>query len=232
MEAREADDRAHGYAVARAAHWAGAQGTARVRGRRKAVAVVAALLLAVATALVSGQPSSAAGRPAAAVVPLGVPFLPAPYPLRVTIDSMVAVSLTVDKDVTIRLSDGTTRVTNKYTFTKLQIRSHMNVTQRADGHTVVIDVPNEGSLGGYDSAGKPETTTMWGTITNVCVRVLFKICGVQGLLDFFGSLIPLTAGAEDFSGDIYAIRTVDDHAALNSTDNPVHLPGTITVTTP
>ncbi len=232
MEAREADDRAHGYGVARAADWAGAQGAARVRGRRKAVAVVAALLLAVATALVSGQPSSAAGRSAAAVVPLGVPFLPAPYPLRVTIDSMVAVSLTVDKDVTIRLSDGTTRVTNKYTFTKLQIRSHMNVTQRADGHTVVIDVPNEGSLGGYDSAGKPETTTMWGTITNVCVRVLFKICGVQGLLDFFGSLIPLTAGAEDFSGDIYAIRTVDDHAALNSTDNPVHLPGTITVTTP
>lgn len=43
---------------------------------------------------------------------------------------------------------------------------------------------------------------------------------------------PPTAGAEDFTGDIYAIRTVDDHAALDSTDNPVHLPGTITVTTP
>ncbi|MFE5795610.1 hypothetical protein ACFQ8C_23955 [Streptomyces sp. NPDC056503] len=202
------------------------------RGRRETVAVVAALLLAVATALASGRPSSAAGRPPAAVEPLGVPFLPSPYPLRVTIDSMVAVSLTVDKGVTIRLSDGTTRVTNKYTFTKLKIRSHMNVTQRADGHTLVIDVPDEGSLGGYDSAGKPETTTMWGTITHVCVRVLFKICGVQGLLDFFGSLIPLTAGAEEFEGDIYAIRTVDDHAALDSTDNPVHLPGTITVTTP
>ncbi|GGY45370.1 hypothetical protein [Streptomyces omiyaensis] len=202
------------------------------RGRRKALAVVAALLLAVATALASGRPSSAAGRPAAAVEPLGVPFLPSPHPLHVTIDSMVAVSLTVEKGVTIRLSDGTTRVTNKYTFTKLQIRSHMNVTQRADGHTLVIDVPDEGSLGGYDSAGKPETTTMWGNITQVCVRVLFKICGVQGLLDFFGSLIPLTAGAEEFAGDIYAIRTVDDHAELDSTDNPVHLPGTITVTTP
>ncbi|MFH8726924.1 hypothetical protein [Streptomyces termitum] len=202
------------------------------RVRRKALAVAGALLLAVVTALLAGQPSSAANRTAAAVEPLGVPFLPSPYPLRVTIDSMVAVSLTVDKDVTIRLSDGATRVTNKYTFTKLRIRSHMNVTQRADGHTLTIDVPNEGSLGGYDSAGRPETTTMWGNITNVCVRVLLKICGVQGLLDFFGSLIPLTAGAEDFAGDIYAIRTVDDHAALDSTDNPVHLPGTITVTTP
>ncbi len=99
----------------------------------------------------------------AAVQPLGVPFLPSPDPLRVTIDSMVAVSLSVDKDVTIRLSDGTTRTTNKYTFTKLKIRSHMKVVQKANGHTVTIDVPDEGSLGGYDSAGKPETTTMWGT---------------------------------------------------------------------
>ncbi|MER6480192.1 hypothetical protein ACFFSH_23240 [Streptomyces filamentosus] len=203
-----------------------------VRGRRKAVAVVAALLLAVATALVSGQPSSAAGRPPAAVTPLGVPFLPSPYPLEVSIDSLVAVSLTVEKDVTIRLSDGTPKNVTKYTFTKLKIRSHMNVTQRADGHTVVIDVPDEGSLGGYDSAGKPETTVMWGNISNVCVRVVFQICQVQGLLEFFGSFIPLTAGAEDFRGTIYAIRTTDDHAALNSTDNPVHLPGTITVTTP
>lgn len=194
--------------------------------------MAAALLLAVVTAVWSGQPSSASGG-TAAVDPLGVPFLPSPDPLHVTIGSMVAVSMTVEKNVTIRLSDGSTRTTTKYTFTKLQIRSHMNVVQRAAaGHTVTIDVPGEGSLGGYDSAGKAETTTMWGNITNVCVRVLVKICGVQGLLDFFGSLIPLTAGAEDFAGDIYAIRTVDDHAALNSTDNPVHLPGTITVTTP
>ncbi|MFG3039709.1 hypothetical protein ACGFYZ_22710 [Streptomyces sp. NPDC048330] len=201
------------------------------RARHKALAVPAALLLAVVTALWSGQPSSAAG-PAVAPQPLGAPFLPAPDPLHVTISSMVAVSMTVDKNVTIRLSDGTTRTTTQYTFTKLKIRSHMNVTQRAAGHTVTIDVPGEGSLGGYDSAGKPETTTMWGNITHVCVRVLVRICGVQGLLDFFGSFIPLTAGAEDFVGDIYAIRTVDDHAALDSTDNPVHLPGTITVTTP
>ncbi|RSS57529.1 hypothetical protein EF909_10270 [Streptomyces sp. WAC01280] len=200
--------------------------------RSPLVAVAAALLLAVATAVWSGQPSSAAGRAAAAPEPLGVPFLPAPDPLHVTIASMVAVSMTVDRNVTIRLSDGTTRTTTRYTFTKLKIRSHMNVTQRAAGHTLTIDVPDEGSLGGYDSAGKPETTTMWGTISNVCVRVLVKICGVQGLLDFFGSLIPLTAGAEDFVGDIYAIRTVDDHAALDSTDNPVHLPGTIKVTVP
>ncbi|MFJ7989773.1 hypothetical protein [Streptomyces sp. NPDC096351] len=196
-----------------------------------AAAVAAALLLAVVTALWSGQPSRAAGE-AAAVEPLGAPFLPSPDPLRVTIASMVAVSMTVEKNVTVRLSDGTTRITNQYTFTKLKIRSHMNVTQRAAGHTVTIDVPGEGSLGGYDRAGRPETTTMWGTISNVCVRVLVRICGVQGLLDFFGSLIPLTAGAEDFVGDVYAIRTVDDHAALDSTDNPVHLPGTITVTTP
>lgn len=208
---------------------AGARG--RGAARRKSLAVSTALVLAVATAVWSGQPGSASGAPAA-VQPLGVPFLPSPDPLRVTIDSMVAVSLTVDKNVTIRLSDGTTRVTNQYTFTKLKIRSHMNVVQKANGHTVTIDVPDEGSLGGYDSAGKPETTTMWGNITNVCLRVLVKICGVQGLLDFFGSIIPLTAGAEDFAGDIYAIRTVDDHAALNSTDNPVHLPGTITVTSP
>ncbi|WP_405852317.1 hypothetical protein OG361_06310 [Streptomyces sp. NBC_00090] len=200
--------------------------------RHKLVAVTAALALAVATAVCSGQPSSAAGRAAAAPEPLGVPFLPSPDPLHVTIASMVAVSMTVDRNVTIRLSDGTTRTTTQYTFTKLKIRSHMSVTQRTAGHTVTIDVPDEGSLGGYDSAGKPETTTMWGNITNVCVRVLVKICGVQGLLDFFGSLIPLTAGAEDFAGDIYAIRTVDDHAALDSTDNPVHLPGTITVTSP
>ncbi|MEU4062573.1 hypothetical protein AB0F25_09065 [Streptomyces wedmorensis] len=202
------------------------------RARHKALAVPAALLLAVVTAVWSGQPSSASAPAAAAAVPLGAPFLPSPDPLHVTISSMVAVSMTVDKGVTIRLSDGTTRTTTQYTFTKLKIRSHMNVTQRAAGHTVTIDVPQEGSLGGYDSAGNPETTTMWGNITNVCVRVLVKICGVQGLLDFFGSFIPLTAGAEDFVGDIYAIRTVDDHAALNSTDNPVHLPGTITVTTP
>ncbi|MFD3535452.1 hypothetical protein [Streptomyces sp. NPDC058664] len=205
---------------------------ARARGaRHRVLAVSTALVLAVVTAVWSGQPSHAEG-PTAAVEPLGAPFLPSPDPLHVTIDSMVAVSMTVDKNVTVRLSDGTTRVTNQYTFTKLKIRSHMNVRQRAAGHTVTIDVPGEGSLGGYDSAGRPETTTMWGTISNVCVRVLIKICGVQGLLDFFGSLIPLTAGAEDFVGDIYAIRTVDDHAALDSTDNPVHLPGTITVTTP
>ncbi|GGV01520.1 hypothetical protein GCM10010275_45740 [Streptomyces litmocidini] len=206
--------------------------TAEGRGApRRALAVAAALVLAVVTAVWSGQPSSASGG-SAAVEPLGVPFLPSPDPLHVTIGSMVAVSMTVDKDVTIRLSDGSTRTTTRYTFTKLKIRSHMNVVQRAAGHTVTIDVPGEGSLGGYDSAGRAETTTMWGNITNVCVRVLVKICGVQGLLDFFGSLIPLTAGAEDFTGDIYAIRTVDDHAALDSTDNPVHLPGTITVTTP
>ncbi|MEU6166644.1 hypothetical protein [Streptomyces tanashiensis] len=198
---------------------------------RRALAVTAALALAVGTAVWSGQPSSASGG-ATAVEPLGVPFLPSPDPLHVTIGSMVAVSMTVQKNVTIRLSDGSTRTTTQYTFTKLKIRSHMNVVQRAAGHTVTIDVPGEGSLGGYDSAGKAETTTMWGNITNVCVRVLVKICGVQGLLDFFGSLIPLTAGAEDFTGDIYAIRTVDDHAALDSTDNPVHFPGTITVTTP
>ncbi|MEV7569991.1 hypothetical protein [Streptomyces tanashiensis] len=209
--------------------------TAPVTGRppagRRTLAVTAALALAVATAVWSGQPSSASGG-TAAVEPLGVPFLPSPDPLHVTIGSMVAVSMTVQKNVTIRLSDGSTRTTTQYTFTKLKIRSHMNVVQRAAGHTVTIDVPGEGSLGGYDSAGKAETTTMWGNITNVCVRVLVKICGVQGLLDFFGSLIPLTAGAEDFTGDIYAIRTVDDHAALDSTDNPVHLPGTLTVTTP
>ncbi|MGW0118546.1 hypothetical protein [Streptomyces sp. NPDC003327] len=211
----------------------GRRTTGRAGARRKVLAVTAALLLAVATAVGAGRPSSAAGGRLAAVEPMGVPFLPSPDPLHVTIASMVAVSMTVDKNVTIRLSDGTTRTTTKYTFTKLKIRSHMNVVQRAAaGHTLTIDVPDEGSLGGYDSAGQPETTTMWGTITNVCVRVLVKICGVQGLLDFFGSLIPLTAGAEDFVGDIYAIRTVDDHAELSSTDNPVHLPGTITVTTP
>ncbi|MEU8524122.1 MULTISPECIES: hypothetical protein [Streptomyces] len=198
---------------------------------RTGLAVTAVMVLAVGTA-VGPDALRAAALPAADPVPLGVPFLPSTKPLNVTIESMVAVSMTVEKNVTIRLADGSTRTTTKYTFTKLQIRDHMHVSQVADGHTVTIDVPDTGSLGGYDSAGQPETTTMWGDIDNICVRVLLKICGVQGLLDFFGSLIPLTAGAEDFAGRIYAIRTIDDHAELSSTDNPVHLPGTITVTMP
>lgn len=211
--------------------------TPRERRRRtpagRALGVAAVLLVLVGTAIGPQRLSAAASSPAAAEpVPLGVPFLPSPDPLRVTIKSMVAVSMTVENDVTIRLSDGTTKTTNKYTFSLLKIRKHMNVVQKADGHTVEIDVPDTGSLGGYDSAGRPEKTYMWGDITNVCVTVLVKICGVQGLLDFFGSFVPLTAGATDFAGDIYAIRTVDDQAALNSTNNPVHLPGTIRVTIP
>ncbi|MEV6331919.1 hypothetical protein [Streptomyces sp. NPDC051909] len=197
---------------------------------RRALAVAAVLLVAVATAVVPDRTGNAAPRAAAEVVPLGVPFLPSPYPLDVRIDSLVAVSLTVQVGVTIRLSDGTEVTTNKYTFTKLRISKHMNVTQRADGHTLTIDVPNEGRLGGYDSAGKAETTVMWGTIDNICVLLI--ACHVQELLNFFGQIIPLTSGATSFRGTIYAIRTTDDHAALSSTDNPVHLPGTITVTSP
>lgn len=198
--------------------------------RSRALAVAAVLLVAVATAVLPDRVGNAAPRPPAEVVPQGVPFLPSPYPLDVRIDSLVAVSLTVETGVTIRLSDGTAVVTNKYTFTKLKIAKHMSVTQRADGHTLTIDVPNEGSLGGYDSAGKAETTTMWGTIDNICVLLI--ACHIQDLLNFFGQFIPLTSGATNFRGTIYAIRTVDDHAALSSTDNPVHLPGTIAVTSP
>ncbi|XIE80851.1 hypothetical protein AB6O49_29005 [Streptomyces sp. SBR177] len=98
---------------------------------RRALAVATVLLAAVATAVVPGRTGSAAPRPAAEVVPQGVPFLPSPYPLDVRIDSLVAVSLTVEQGVTIRLSDGTQVVTNKYTFTKLKIARHMSVTQRA-----------------------------------------------------------------------------------------------------
>ncbi|MFI8962255.1 hypothetical protein ACIGO8_09080 [Streptomyces sp. NPDC053493] len=203
--------------------------TART-ARHRALAVLVVLLTAVATAVLPGRTGNAAPRAAAAVVPAGVPFLPSPYPLAVRIDSLLAVSLTVEKDVLIRLSDGTEVRTNKYTFSRLKIRRHMNVTQRAAGHTLTIDVPGEGSLGGYDSAGKAETTVMWGRIDRICV--LLVACDVQGLLDWFGQFIPLTAGATEFEGTIYAIRTVDDHAALDSTDNPVHLPGTITVTGP
>ncbi|WP_370415764.1 hypothetical protein [Streptomyces fradiae] len=197
---------------------------------RRTLAVAAVLLVAVATAVLPDRAGNAAPRAAAEVVPLGVPFLPSPYPLDVRIDSLVATSLTAELGVTIRLSDGSTVQTNKYTFTKLKVSRHMRVTQRADGHTLTIDVPNQGSLGGYDSAGNPETTTMWGTIDNICVLLI--ACHIQDLLNFFGQFIPLTSGATDFRGTIYAIRTVDDHAALNSTDNPVHLPGTITVTSP
>ncbi|MFJ9824044.1 hypothetical protein ACIRSU_06660 [Streptomyces sp. NPDC101160] len=200
-----------------------------VRARHRVLAVAAVLLVAVATAVVPGRPGQAAPN-LATVTPLGVPFLPSPYPLDVRIDSLVAVSLTVQVGVTIRLSNGTEVTTNKYTFSKLKISKHMSVTQRADGHTVTIDVPNEGSLGGYDSAGKAETTVMWGTIDNICVLLI--ACHVQELLNFFGQIIPLTSGAANFRGTIYAIRTTDDHAALGSTDNPVHLPGTITVTSP
>ncbi|WP_406859103.1 hypothetical protein ABZO31_02135 [Streptomyces sp. HUAS MG47] len=197
------------------------------RARSKGLAVAGALLLAVGTAA-----GPDAMRAAAAPAALDASFRPSTTPMTVTIKRMVATSLTVRKNVTITLADGSTRTTTEYTFTKLDIREHMHVVQAANGHTLTIDVPDTGSLGGYDTAGRPETTTMWGDIDNICVRVLLKICNVQGLLDFFGSIIPLTAGAEDFSGRIYAIRTIDDHAELDSTDNPVHLPGTITVSTP
>ncbi|WP_431780573.1 hypothetical protein [Streptomyces chumphonensis] len=201
-------------------------------GRRapRALAVALALVVAVTTAVLPGREGAAAGPVAAEHPPLGVPFLPSPDPLEVSIDRLLARSLSVRTGVRIRLSDGTEVTTTQYTFKKLTIRRHMNVTQRADGHTVVIDVPEEGSLGGTDDQGNPQTTVMWGDITNICVRVLVKICGVQGLLDFFGSLIPLTAGAEDFEGRIYAIRTIDEQAGISDTDNPIHLPGTITVT--
>ncbi|TWF91577.1 hypothetical protein [Kitasatospora viridis] len=59
---------------------------------------------------------------------------------------------------------------------------------------------------------------MWGTINNICVTVLVPICGVQGLLNFFGSFIKLNAGASGFDADVYGIQTTDDHAALGSTN--------------
>ncbi|MFC9020801.1 hypothetical protein ACFTZG_32440 [Streptomyces albidoflavus] len=70
---------------------------------------------------------------------------------------------------------------------------------------------------------------MWGDIHQVCLNVVVRICGVQGLLNAFGSVIPLTAGASDFDGTIYAIRATGNRPGLGSTDNPVHLPGSISV---
>ncbi|GAA4875522.1 hypothetical protein [Kitasatospora terrestris] len=219
---------------------------------RRAAAVTGAFAALVATALAPDQPAGAAApprAPAAAAVqaaraapaalpgepqPLGMPFLPTPTPMRVTIDSMLAVGLTVKNDVTIRLSDGTTRVTTQYTFTQLRIRRNMQVRHTApDGTAIAISVPDTGSLGGIDRAGQPETTIMWGDIRQICVPVLLiPICGIQGLLNFFGSFIQLTAGATNFDADVYGIQTIDDHSDLSNTNNPVHLPGTITVTGP
>jgi hypothetical protein len=198
------------------------------RGAAVALALAALVALAVEPGRAAG--STLPGEPS----PLGMPFLPTPAAMHVTIDSMLAVGLTVQTGVTVRLSDGTTRSTTQYTFTKLAVSSHMHVTHTApDGTAITIDLPQSASLGGIDTAGAPETTVMWGDISNICVPVLLvPICGVQGLLNFFGSFISLTAGATNFVGDIYGIRTSDDHAALGSTNNPVHLPGTITVTSP
>ncbi|SEM00993.1 hypothetical protein [Streptacidiphilus jiangxiensis] len=207
------------------------------RPRRSGAAAVALSLLGVC--LLPG--SSAAARPgrhlAAAVLPgeptpMGVPFLPSSTPLHITIAAMVANQMTVQNNVTIRLADGSTVTTTRYTFVKLQISSNMAVTQSVNGYTLHINVPSNGSLGGLDTAGNAETTVMWGNISNICVTVIFQICGVQGLLNALGSIIPLTAGAQNFVGDIYAIQTTDDHAALSSTNNPVHLPGSLAVSTP
>ncbi|MFJ5229570.1 hypothetical protein ACIQBJ_06660 [Kitasatospora sp. NPDC088391] len=215
---------------------------------RSAAAVLGtlAVLVAVAAGPGSGEHAAAATPEAAGAalagavqslpgepLPLGMPFLPTPTPMHVTIASMKAVGLSVKNNVTVRLSDGTTRTTTQYTFTQLAIRSNMQVAHTApDGTSLTISVPGTGSLGGLDQAGQPETTMMWGDISNLCVTVLFEICGIQGLLNFFGSFIKLDAGATKFAGDIYGIQTIDDHAALDSTNNPVHLPGTITVTSP
>ncbi|MFJ8045950.1 hypothetical protein ACIRBX_36105 [Kitasatospora sp. NPDC096147] len=210
---------------------------------RRVVAVAGAFAALVAVAVAPDRSADAAAPPPrlapAAVasgkpVPLGMPFLPTPTPMRVTIDSMVAVGLTVKNNVTVRLSDGSTRVTTQYTFTQLRIRKNMQVRHTApDGTAIAISVPDTGSLGGIDKAGRPETTVMWGDIRQICVPVLaIPICGIQGLLNFFGSFIQLTAGATNFDADVYGIRTVDDHSDLSNTNNPVHLPGTITVTGP
>ncbi|MFG2822657.1 hypothetical protein ACGFX4_24880 [Kitasatospora sp. NPDC048365] len=222
---------------------------------RRAAAVTGAFAALVAAALAPDQQAGAAAPPRAPTAstaaaaqaaraasaalpgepqPLGMPFLPTPTPMRVTIDSMLAVGLTVKNNVTIRLSDGTTRVTTQYTFTQLRIRRNMQVRHTApDGTAITISVPDTGSLGGIDKAGQPETTIMWGDIKQICVPVLLiPICGIQGLLNFFGSFIQLTAGATNFDADVYGIQTIDDHSDLSNTNNPVHLPGTITVTGP
>ncbi|MER5638886.1 hypothetical protein ABT095_18220 [Kitasatospora sp. NPDC002227] len=203
---------------------------------RQLLSVAGAFALLVAVAVLPGEghahaaaPQVLPGEPA----PLGMPYLPTPSAMHVTIDNLTAIGLTVKNNVTIRLSDGTTVTTTQYTFTQLQVNSHMHVTHTApDGTALTIDIPAAGSLGGLDTAGQPETTVMWGTIDNICVTVLIPICGVQGLLNFFGSFIKLNAGASGFDARVYGIQTIDNHAALSSTDNPVHLPGTITVTTP
>ncbi|MCD0451792.1 hypothetical protein LO762_21715 [Actinocorallia sp. API 0066] len=199
----------------------------------RSISLVITLFVAlVVTALGPTRLVSEARALAAAPAPLNTPFLPASAPMRVTIASLTAVNLSVTTNVTIRLADNTTVTTNRYTFQKLSLNSNTVITSNNGTSTVTVRVPGYGSLGGTDSAGKPQTTVMWGNISRLCVTVILQICGIQGLLNFFGSLIPLTAGASGFIGDIYAIRTMDDHAELSETQNPVHLPGSLTVTTP
>jgi hypothetical protein len=198
--------------------------------RRLAVLGTAFFAL-VALAIGPATPAHSLGFVQAEPTPVGTPFLPATAPLHVTISQLTANNLTVQNSVTIMLANGTQVTTTKYTFTQLVINSNMQITDAGTGG-VAISVPNTGSLGGTDTSGSPETTVMWGNITNLCVTVIFQICGIQGLVNFFGSFISLSTGASNFAGDIYAIQTTDNHAALSSTNNPVHLPGTLSVTSP
>ncbi|QKW25551.1 hypothetical protein HUT11_04980 [Streptomyces seoulensis] len=207
--------------------------TARRGGHTALIAL--AFVVAAGSAVGPRRVAEAAGAPAAgksAADAGDAPFLPPAQPLRVTIDELVAQSMRVKNDVTIRLADGSQRVTTRYTFTRLVVTHHMKVVHPgADGApTVTIDVPHEGSLGGYDGFLQPQETVMWGDIHQVCLNVVVRICGVQGLLNAFGSVIPLTAGASDFDGTIYAIRATSRHPGPGNTADPVHLPGTITVT--
>ena len=205
------------------------------RPRLKRALWVATVLTVVAGSAVGpGRVAEAAGslwRAEPAPPGSDAPFLPSPQPLRVTIDEMVAKSMRVKNDVTIRLADGTTRVTTRYTFSQLVVKDHMKVVHPGSdgGPEVTIDVPDQGTLGGYDGLFQPQETVMWGDIHQVCLNVVVRICGVQGLLNAFGSVIPLTAGASDFDGTIYAIRATGNRPGLGSTGNPVHLPGSISV---
>ncbi|GAB3667730.1 hypothetical protein GCM10027589_33820 [Actinocorallia lasiicapitis] len=208
-----------------------------IRSWRKVVAVIAAFTVMVSLAYGPDKAAAQVRSLFALPAPVNMPFVAPTVPLHVEIDRLTAVNFSVKKNVTIMLSNGQQKTVTQYTFTKLSLDNSRSAGREtsivsANGtSTTTITVRDPGSLGGYDTAGQPETTVLWGEITNMCVIIIIPLCGIEWLAQAVASVLPLTAGATNFRGDFYGIRTTDNHAALTTDNNPVHLPGaTITVT--
>jgi hypothetical protein len=206
--------------------------SARFRRLRVVLLVAVAFIAVVGVTVGPSRALAAAGAMTAEPPTQNTPFLPAASPMNITIANLTANQLTVTNNVQITLANGSQVTTTKYTFQKLALNNNTVITTTDGGSTVHLSIPSGGQLGGTDTSGAAETTVMWGNISNLCITVLIQICGIQGLLNFFGSIIPITSGASNFVGTIYAIQTTDNHAALSTSNNPVQLPGSLWVTTP